>query len=228
MRLRYSLLIAIIFAVTGYSCKERGGKYISQGEIHYAVEYVGRFGSFPEEFRPKNLIVSFKDDKIVYELISPIGNSGIINLANPAKKIYDTYISLFTIRYYYDAEPNELRPGFEAMNGMELHKTSKSAVICGYNCKNAEITFPRDRSKRFSIWYTDEINVKNPNISTPFNEIDGVLMSFLFLMGGTEIHFTAETVYKKEISDRMFDRREKFKKVSKDDINKFIVKMINL
>jgi hypothetical protein len=35
-------------------------------------------------------------------------------------------------------------------------------------------------------------------------------------------------VYKKEISDETFERRDKFKRVSREDINKFINKMISL
>ena len=80
----------------------------------------------PKEVLPKNLIVSFKDDKILFEMISPIGNSGIFNLSNPEKDIYDTYFSLFTLKYYYAAEQGEMYPGFEAMEGMEIKKTSKT------------------------------------------------------------------------------------------------------
>ena len=51
-------------------------------------------------------------------------------------------------------------PGFEAMDGMVIKKTSKTSVICGFNCKNAEVTFPSDSEKIYDIWYTNEINVK--------------------------------------------------------------------
>ena len=95
----------------------------------------------------------------------------------------------------------ELYPGFEAMEGLILKKTSRTSVICGYNCLNAEVTFPSDRKKVYNIWYTNEIKVKNPNASTPFSQIDGVLMSFFFLIGSSELHFNAETVYNKEIPD---------------------------
>ena len=218
--------IAVIFAMTGYSCKEKGGKYIDQGEIHYNIDYIGNL-SVPKEALPQNLIVSFKKDKILFEMIG-LGNSGILNLANPEKGIFDTYFSLFTYKYYYAAEPGELYPGFEAMKGMVIRKTSKASVICGFNCKNAEVTFPSDREKVYSIWYTNEINVKNPNASTPFNQIDGVLMGFFFFMGPTELRFNAETVYKKEVSDETFERRDEFKRVSREDINKFINKMISV
>jgi hypothetical protein len=228
VRFSYVLFIAVIFAITGYSCLIRGSKYIDQGEIHYNIEYSGTIGTIPVDVMPKNLIVAFKDNKILFEMISPIGNSGIVNLSNPKENIYDTYFSFLTIKYYYAAEKGEMYPGFEAMQGMEIHKTEKTSVICGFNCKNAEVTFPADRTKIYNVWYTNEIKVKNPNASSPFNEIDGVMMGFFFLIGHTELRFTAETVYKKDISDQMFERREKFVRVSREDLIRFINKFLGL
>ena len=221
------LIIVVLLAMTGYSCKERGGKYLDQGEIHYNIDYIGNFGGMPKEVLPQNLIVSFKKDKILFEMLG-FGKSGILNLANPEKHIFDTYFSFFTKKYYYAAESGEMFPGFDAMGGMIIKKTSKTSIICEFNCKNAEVTFPSDRNKIYNIWYTNEIKVKNPNVSTPFNQIDGILMSFFFLMGPMELDFNAETVYKKEIPDETFERREKYERVSRENIDKFINQMINL
>jgi hypothetical protein len=228
VRLSYALFIAVIFAMTGYSCRQKGAKYLSQGEIHYSIDYTGNVGTMPKEVLPKNLIVSFKNDKILFEMVSPFGNSGITNLSNAEKGIYDTYFSFFTIKYFYTAEPGELYPGFESMDGMVINKTARRSVICGFNCKNAEVTFPSDRAKIYNIWYTEEINIKNPNASTPYHEIDGILMSFFFFLGPAELHFDAETVYKKDLPDETFERKDKFKRVSREDIRKFINKMIAL
>ena len=228
MRFSYVLFIAVIFAITGFSCKEKGGKYINQGEIHYNIDYTGNFGTMPKEVLPKNLIVSFKNNKILFEMISSFGNSGILNLANPDKGIFDTYFSLFTLKYFYAVQPGEQFPGFEAMQGIVIKKTAKTSVICGFNCKNAEVTFPADRNKIYEIWYTEEIKVKNPNTATPFSQIDGVLMSFFFFLGPAELHFDAETVYKKQIPDETFERRDRFIRVSREEIDKFINKMISL
>lgn len=228
MRLSYVLFIAAIFAITGYSCKQKGGKHINQGEIHYNIDYIGKIGPMPKEVLPKNLIVSFKDNKILFEMISSFGNSGILNLANPEKGIFDTYFSLFSLKYFYAVEPGEQFPGLEAMKGIVIRKTTKTSVICGFNCKNAEVTFPADREKVYEIWYTNEINVNNPNAATPFSQIDGVLMSFFFFLGPAELQFDAETVYKKEIPDEAFERREKFLRVSREEIDKLINKMISL
>ena len=228
MRFSYALFIAVIFAITGSSCKERGGKYLNQGEIHYNIYYKGYFGAMPKEVLPKNLVVSFKDNKILFEMISSFGNSGILNLSNPQKGIFDTYFSLFTLKYFYAVQPGEQFPGFEAMNGMVIRNTNKTSVICGFNCKNAEVSFPGNGNKTYEIWYTNEIDVKNPNAASPYSQIDGVLMSFFFFLGSAELHFDAETVYKKEIPDETFERRVKFMRVSRAEIDKFINKMVNL
>jgi hypothetical protein len=219
----FSLLLALAIA----SCREKGGKFIDQGEIHYAIEYVGYVGVMPVEILPKTAIVSFKKDKILFEMTG-IGKSGILNLSNPETGVYDTYYSLLTSRYFYAAAPGEIYPGFEAMEGMEIKKTSKTAVICGFNCKNAQVTFPADRKKPYDIWFTDEINVKNPNAFSPFKEIDGVLMSFFFFLGPSELHFTAETVYKKDVPDETFNRKDKYIRISREDITKLINQMKNL
>lgn len=227
MRFRNLLLVAGLILTVGYSCKERGGKYISQGEIHYNINYIKSTSTFGRDLMPRNLIVSFKDDKILFEIMAPIGNSGIVNLVNPDLELYDTYYNFMGTRYYYAGIPGELHPGFAAMTGMELKKTSKTSVICGYNCKNAEVTFPADRNKIYDIWYTNEIKVKNSNRSTPFHEIDGVLMSFFFFLGKSELQFEAETVYKKDLPDKSFERRPKYKLVAKKDLDKLITDMIN-
>jgi hypothetical protein len=227
VRFRSGLLIAVIIAITGYSCRDKGEKDIKQGEIHYTIEYSGNMGSF-KEIMPKNLIVSFKDDKILFDISAPIGNSGILNLSNPEKGIYDTYISLFTWRYYYAAKQGEDPPGFEAMKGMVIRKSSKTSRICGFNCKCADVTFPDDRDRIYEVWYTNEIDVKNPNIANPFSEIDGVLMSFFFFMGDAEMRFDAETVYKKELPDKTFERKEKYQRISREEIEQFINKLISI
>jgi len=228
VRFGYIILILCIAAFSAYSCKENGDNYIDQGEIHYNVEYPENTTLLPEELMPKTMVVSFKNDNILFELISPFGNSGITNLCNPSKVIYDTYLSMFTIRYFYPSKPGELYPGFDTMRGMEIRKTSKNMLICGFQCKNAEVSLPSDMNKIYNIWYTNEIPIKNPNASTPYAEIDGVLMDFFYIMGKSEFHFEAVNIYKKEIPSEAFERKARFREVSRNELTKFISKMISL
>lgn len=213
-----------MISVATSSCGRDGSKNIRQGEIHYNISYVGNF-AFPTEVLPKNLVFSFKENKILYEMTG-VGKSGIVNLANPDLDIYDTYYSLFYYKKYYASKPGEKFPGFNAMEGMQIKETSKSAILCGYNCKSAEVIIP-GADKVYEIWYTEEINVDEPNAATPFHDIDGVLLNFFFLIGNSELHFNCETVYSKEISDDVFERRSDFERVSKEDIVKLMNRMLD-
>jgi len=222
------LIIAGVAIFTLYSCREKGYKNISEGEIHYSIVYLKNSASASDEFKPKNLIVTFKNDKILFEILSPIGSQGIINIVNPEKGIYDTYVNLLGTKLYYSASPDEIYPGFGWMDGVIIRKTSKTSVICGYKCNHAEAVFPSVPDKVYDIWYTDEIKVKNSNASTPFKQIDGVLMSFYYILGGSEMKFEAEAVYKKTVSDKIFERRPKYKLISKKDMDKIISDIVNL
>lgn len=230
MIIKHINILSLILVITflSLSCKEKAGKYINQGEIYYSLNYSEYSGPIPDAFMPKNLVVSFKKDKILFEILSPYGDSGIRILSNPEAGILDTYFSMTKFKYYYTAIDGESIPGLEGMNGIEIHKTSKTTIICGFNCKNAEVTFPTDRNKIYNIWYTNEINIKSPNASTPFSEIDGVLLSFFFIFGKSEMHFYAESVFKKEVSDKTFERQPNFKRITKEDFNKVINEMISL
>jgi hypothetical protein len=221
-------LIAGLVIVSAYSCREKGSKFIDQGEIHYDIDYVHSSGSMSNDFKPHTLVVSFRNNKLLFEILSPIGNQGIINIVNPEQNIYDTYINMLGVKYCYRGSKGELHPGFRSMSEPEITKTTRTRNICGFSCKNAEVTFDGDRKKVYELWYTNEINVENTNISTPFAEIDGVLMSFYYILGDTELRFDAETVYKKDIPDKAFERRPKFKPVSREDMDKIIIDMVNL
>ena len=83
MKLRYVFFTACILVITASGCKKSGGRFLKEGEIHYTVDYIGNVSMMPKDLMPKTLVVSFKDDNILYELISPFGNSGITNLSNP-------------------------------------------------------------------------------------------------------------------------------------------------
>lgn len=227
--MRYSLVLCIagIFAMAGFSCKRDGTASLNQGEIHYGISYIGAF-AFPTEALPSDLVISFKKDKMLFEMLG-WGKSGIVTLANHEDGIYDTYYSLFGFKkLYYPGKENEIFPGFESMRQMNIKKTELTKDICGFKCKNAIVTFDWKPGKFYDIWYTDDIRVRKPNASTPFKDIDGVLMSFFFIMGKTEFHFSCENVYRKEIPDEVFKRKRSYTRVSKENMSKAMNGMLDM
>ncbi|HNY53374.1 MAG TPA: hypothetical protein PKJ27_08080, partial [Bacteroidales bacterium] len=75
MRSGQALLVTIISVSILSSCNKYKCRDLDQGEIHYDVSFKGHISRMPREVLPKSLVVSFKNDKILYELVAPFGNS---------------------------------------------------------------------------------------------------------------------------------------------------------
>lgn len=225
--IKYLAIISVLIFVLS-SCRNENVKNITQGEIHYSIDYEGTTGSIPKDLMPRTLVVLFRDNKIAFEINAPIGNTGFSTVSNPSNEVYDAYVTIFGAKYFYAGTPGESFPGFSLMDSLVIIHADKTREISGYNCKNAFVTMSDIKDRRFEIWYTDEIKIDQPNLLNPFNEIGGVLMSFFYFIGDTEMKFQIEGVYEKEIPLSTFERKEKYKRISKDDMDKIITSLIRL
>ncbi len=198
---------------------------MQEGEIFYSLKYIKNPSSLPVELLPKELVISFKDDKICSDLKTPFGNSGISYILDPKKNINDTYVNFFS-KYYFEGGIKDMQPGFSSMKIVGLKETGSQKDILGYVCKEVEVRLADSDSVR-SVWYTEEIGVNKPNLHTPFYDINGVLMDFFYIIGEADIAFTADAVYAREIPDKNFERRNNYRKMSSGYLDSLIVKMIS-
>lgn len=228
MKNRFPLLTLLsVLALIIPACRgDRGIKNIHEGEIYYNIKYISNPSSFSSEFLPKELVVSFRNDLFSTRLRAPFGNSGLTTVINPKEGIYDTYLNILSFKYSYEGTQQEMQPGFSSMKGIQISETGRKGVICGLNCHQAKVTFPDSPTVRY-IWYTNEIRVDEPNRTTPYKDIDGVLMEFFYIMGKAEIQFTADEVVPREVPDKYFEKKTSFKKVSKSYLDALILKMIS-
>ncbi|MCD4769837.1 MAG: hypothetical protein K8R35_06700 [Bacteroidales bacterium] len=221
-----SLLTSItLLGLTG--CNKSSVKTIDEGEIHYKIIYNGRQGNMPEELMPGNLVVKFKNDKSVMEITTPIGNNGIYNIFDPDNGTNHTYISFLGLKYFYIGETGEIPPGIDPMEDLVLKKTDKVKNIGGFQCKHATAEI-NGIKRTFDIWYTSEIDLSDPNSSTPFNELDGVLLNFFYRMGEMIVEFEAEGIYPRPVPDKDFYKGDKYRRIKREDMDSIISKMMSL
>jgi len=223
---RFFYFLITAFCISAFlSCRERGFKNMDEGQIFYNIKYVKNTSTMPEELLPKELVITFKDDKIISELKGPFGGSGLSTLTNPDENVYDTYFNLISLKYCFEGTSEKVQPGFSSMKGILFIETGEEREILGFNCTKLGVKVPSSDSLRF-IWYTDEIKVSQPNRLTPYRAIDGVLLNFFYIMGDTEINFAADEVFVREIPDKTFEKKKNYKKVSSGFLDSLIVKMI--
>lgn len=209
------------------SCRgDRAFRNMKEGEIYYNIKYVSNPSTLSTDLLPRELVISFRNDLIKSSLKTPIGNSGLTTVINPGENIYDTYLNILSFKYYFEGNSSDVQPGFASMEGIIIKETGRRSVICGFNCREAQVDFPDHKTSRY-IWYTTEIRAQNPNRMTPYRDIDGVLMDFIYLIGDAELQFTADEVLVKQIPDKEFERKKNYRKVSARYLDTLILKMIS-
>lgn len=179
------------------------------------------------DLMPNSMVVKFKENKSLMEITAPIGNNGIFNLIDPKNNTMSTYVRFLNIKYYYQGETGPSPPGVDPMNDMKLEKTGDIDVISGLNCKHVLAKLP-GYDQPFDVWYTNEIDIEDPNNSTPFRDIDGVLLKFFYKMGDMIIEFEATNVYERSIPEKDFNQTDKFLRISREDMDIIISKLMAL
>lgn len=217
-----SLLLTIILLP---SCREGGSRNMREGEIFFTIKYIKNPSSLPKDLLPRELTISFRNDLFHTELNAPFGNTGITTIINPKEGIYDTYLNMLSFKYYFKGGADDIQPGFSSMRGISFRETGKKSEICGLNCQQLEVRLPGSNMVRY-VWYTNEINVENPNRMTPYREIDGVLMDFFYVIGEAELQFIADEVFVRDIPDKDFEKKKNYKEVSGGYLDSLILKMI--
>lgn len=226
MKIRYLIPALIIIVVVVFvTCRRSGHRNMDQGEIYYSIKYIRNPSSFSEEVLPRDMVIAFKDNKVYTQFTTVVGNTGVSTVMNPRKNIYDTYVNLMAFKFCYRGTPENPLTGFSSMQNIRYRETGREKDICGFRCHEVEALFPGMTTPR-SVWYTKEIDVKNPNILNPFHQIDGVLMDFFFIIGDAELRFEAQEVYAREVPEKYFERKKNYKSVSEGYLDTLIRKMI--
>ena len=218
MRYIRIILLAIIVFSALEGCKKSGLKNLDEGEIHYSIKYKGRQGTISEALMPDNMIVRFRNNKILMEIMAPIGNNGIYTLIDQESNSMETFITLMV---------GEIPPGIDPMSDMIIEKSSLTREFFGLECKHATATVP-GTDFSFDLWYTTELGLHNPNISTPFSSIEGVLLLFFYRMGDVIVEFEAQGIYNRSIPDKELTVGDKYREIERAPMHSIISKMMNL
>jgi hypothetical protein len=224
---RAIFIISLIIISFLSSCDKSSVKGLEEGEIHYTINYIGRKGSIPKDLMPNSMVVKFKNNKILFEITSPIGNNGIFNIVDPDEQKIETFIRLLGLKYYYIGSTGEVPPGIDPMINMELTKTDRKSEIFGLECYHAKAVIS-DEDYSYDIWYTNEIGLDQPNDSTPFSALDGVLMNFFYKMGEMIVEFEAQAIYIRPVADKDFQKSDKYRQIDRQKMDEIISKLMSL
>jgi len=209
-----------------FGCGKSG---VNEGIIKYDI-------TFNEQERKTNSVIDllptemeqvFKNGSSKSKIEGFMGMFLTALISNTHTKTNSYVFKVMTDKNYCQTKFGEKTLGFDPMPGIHMKKTMEKKEIAGYKAKKVIVTFDDPSIPSYDIYYTDDIEIENPNWSNPYTEVKGVLLEFRIKMKGITMKIKAKEVVKKEISDSEFDIPSGFKKVSPQTLDSLIVKIMN-
>lgn len=201
------------------SCSSSDEKYISEGIIEYDAVVVDQ-NSPMASVAPDKMTIKFKDNKSIAELTAGFGLFSTSFIANPENLTTIQLVKLFNKKFAHITDSNAIKEEKTASPKTKITTTKETKIIAGYKCKKAIISFEDKEQPTYSLYYTDEINIKDPNWNvSPYYELKGMLMEYQVKRYGLEMKFTAKSVTKASIEDDLFELPKDYKLISQNEMD---------
>ena len=211
------LLLGSLYILFLASCCQKDEKFISEGLIEYDAKVVDEANPMAS-LAPSKMTIKFKNNYSAAEMSAGMGLFTTSFISNQEKKSLTQLVKLLNKKFSLVQNETEIKKENEQY-AMEIIPTKEMKVIAGYNCKKAHVKLKDEFATEFDIFYTDELDIKNPNFANPYNMIDGVLMEYQLKKFGLEMRFTAKMVKPEEIEDSTFELPTDNKPISQQEMN---------
>ena len=201
------------------SCKYANPKYISEGIIEYDAKPIDESNPMAG-YAPGKMTVKFKKNLQAAEMSVMGGLFTTSFIFNPQKKTLTQLVKMLDLKQACIESEKDIAEENKNYK-LNFEETGDSKEIAGYKCKKMIATMDDDPSAKFDVWYTDELNVTNPNENTPYDAVKGMLMQYRLKKLGLEMEFTAVGVQKEKIADTEFELPSYYKVITVKEMEEF-------
>ncbi len=187
----FFFVIPFVYAVLfTMACSDKKQEVV-QGKIVYEVDYPAN--------KNNAFLIRILPDEMTLEFANGIQKSSIrnANLQNLTWVDCNENEMAFYFQYAEDAyKVNLTKSGvndmLKNMENYSIEFVDEHKKIAGFDCLKA-VAHNKASNTHIELWYTKDLNLKNPNWYTPFHEIDGVLMAYEIEQFGLRMSFKAKS-----------------------------------
>ncbi len=213
-------IVIIIISVALISC---GGDSSdkSQGIIAYNVTYPKMDKhNLMFDFMPKKMVLKFKDNNYATSLSAGMGMFKTDFIVNKEENEFSQMVKLINKKYILTLKDDEITESIERLPAFHIEHTGETKKILDYVCEKAIITVDNESNDAFTVFFTDKIELEDPNWSNQFKGIDGVMLEYQYEKYGICMRFTAKNIKFTEIDDAEFEIDEKYEHITEVEMDK--------
>ena len=219
LNIKYLLFVFFILTISCDTSKK--SKNIDAKIIKYRVEYVNeKAGSIPTKILPSQMTLIFANQYALNSIEGFFGQFSLVYIANRKKKTVTTLLKIFDKKFFYIGQEGELPCSIDPMSGHSISEGTANIEIAGF--KASEKILHRIDKNDISIFTTDEIKVKNPNNTTPYKNVDEVLLVFYTKLSVMGMMLIADEYKEEVISNKIFQIPDGYKEISRANMENTI------
>lgn len=234
MEIKYSVVGALVLILTGslfYACQVDTRIFTSgipEGRIHYSVTYPEMGDdNMMSSILPDEMTVTFKGDRYNSEFNTYGGVFKNKVSIDGQKQSYSQAMKVFKKKLACDYKQHEIEEMLQDFPPFTIIESDMRDTIAGIPCRVAHGVFYDLISENIDIYYTDQIDVHNPNWCSPFDQLDGFLMGYDIDMFDLRLRLIATEVMAEQIAESEFVIEDDYKRVSYEYIRTEIEKLMS-
>ncbi|MFZ1685924.1 MAG: hypothetical protein WAU70_00765 [Flavobacteriales bacterium] len=179
---------------------------LTEGVIEYAL-------SFPDYdpnglmagMLPERTTLTFSENQQVAELSAGMGVFHTSMAANNDSKQMDYHLSVLSKKLVSHLAEKDMALFNKEEAAMAIIWTNETDTIAGFPCKKAIAVYDDVDQPEIELWYTDRIEMKDPNWFGPFKQIPGVLLRYSVVQYGMRMHLDATSITPGAVDMTKFD-----------------------
>jgi hypothetical protein len=206
-RMKQLITLSAIALLLATSCSSEQRK-VTEGRVVYSIDYPDHKDNFfLYSILPKEMELNFKDNKMESRIQK--ANLKNVLLVDCNKKHVGAYFEYGDDAFHVALNPKDVNNMVADQKKYKIRFTNEESMMAGFHVKKALATAVKDPSDKITLWYTEEISLKNPNWYNPFKEVPGFLLAYSIDRFGIRMVFKAKNFEEVEIAESQFDLAEK-------------------
>ncbi|MDQ3050227.1 MAG: hypothetical protein M3Q95_05020 [Bacteroidota bacterium] len=194
----------MVVVLLPYGCSQSPFDGLKEGKVIYDVTFeTADMNPMMKAMLPSEVVTYFRDNKTC-TVISMGMNMMETRLISDAKSYqYITLISAMGRKVAMVLDRKQVEKNFVDRVNLQVRHTSETKDIAGVTCRQAIITDSTNHT--YPVYYTREIAVNDPNWSSPFKEIEGLLMEYSISLGGMVMSLKAKEIINTQNEQSFFE-----------------------
>jgi hypothetical protein len=184
------------------------------------VEYLEDYaGDIPTRILPSSMQAWYTKHFVVTKIEGFFSQFSLIQIADLRYERVTTLLNVFGNKVYYRSGQGELPASLVVPESISFKKTRDNAIIGGLNSWRVEVDTGKET---YSIYYTDDFSIRQPNLSTPYVEIQEPLSDFTLQLSYLKMHLSSKRYEERIIESKIFTVPEDYRPVSRPVMEEII------